>query len=137
MQFDTEQMLAGIREWVLVESPTYHREGVNRMMDLAEKEMTSLGAKIERIPGKEGFGDTLKAGLPGENSGPGILILSHLDTVHPVGTLDNILPFRREGDRVYGPGTYDMKGGAYMACYVLRQIYAAGGGLNSGLGFVS
>jgi len=130
MKFDSEKMLAGIHTWVLVESPTYHRDGVNRMMDLAEKEMIDLGAQIERIPGKEGFGDTVKARLPGEHSGPGILILSHLDTVHPVGTLDSILPYRREGDRIYGPGTYDMKGGAYMACCVLRQIFAEGGGLN-------
>ena len=42
LQFDSEKMLEGIREWVLVESPTYHREGVNRMMDLAEKEMADL-----------------------------------------------------------------------------------------------
>ena len=130
LQFDSEEMLEGIREWVLVESPTYHREGVNRMMDLAEKEMTDLGAQIERIPGKEGFGDTVKAVLPIDRSGPGILILSHLDTVHTVGTLDSILPYRREGDRIYGPGIYDMKGGAYLASYVLRQILAAGGGLH-------
>lgn len=130
MQFDSEEMLEGIREWVLVESPTYYREGVNRMMDLAEKEMAGLGARIERVPGREGFGDTVKAILPIDRSGPGILILSHLDTVHTVGTLDSILPYRREGDRIYGPGIYDMKGGAYMACYVLRQILAAGGGLH-------
>ena len=130
LQFDSEEMLEGIREWVLVESPTYHREGVNRMMDLAEKEMADLGAQIERIPRKEGFGDTVKAILPTDRGGPGILILSHLDTVHTIGTLDSILPYRREGDRVYGPGTYDMKGGAYMACYVLRQILTSGGGFH-------
>ena len=38
-QFYPEEMIEGIREWVLVESPTYHKAGVNRMMDLAEKEM--------------------------------------------------------------------------------------------------
>jgi glutamate carboxypeptidase len=130
LRFDPDKMLAVIREWVLVESPTYHRDGVNRMMDLAEKEMADLGAQVERIPGQEGFGDTVIGRLPGEHRGPGILILSHLDTVHPVGTLDSILPYRRQGDRVYGPGTYDMKGGAYMACYALRQIFAAGVGLH-------
>ena len=125
-QYDPEEMLQGIREWVMVESPTYHREGVNRMMDLAEKEMTGLGAKIERVPGREGFGDVIKAVLPPGKTGPGILILSHLDTIHPVGSLESTLPYRSEGDRIYGPGIYDMKGGAYMACYVLRQILAAG-----------
>ena len=129
-QFDSEEMLEGIREWVMVESPTYHREGVNRMMDLAEKEMADLGAQIERVPGREGFGDTVKAILPIDRSGPGILILSHLDTVHTVGTLDSTLPYRREGDKIYGPGIYDMKGGAYMTCYVLRQILTAGDGIH-------
>ena len=38
--------------------------------------------------------------------------MSHLDTVHPVGMLDRDLPLRMEGDRLYGPGVYDMKGGA-------------------------
>lgn len=46
---------------------------------------------------------------------PGILVLSHVDTVHPIGTLADALPFRREGDRVYGPGIYDMKGGLVLA----------------------
>lgn len=125
-QFDPEEMLEGIRKWVMVESPTYHRAGVNQMMDLAEREMAGLGARIDRIPGREGYGDVLKAYLPTERDVPGILILSHLDTVHTVGTLDVILPYRREGDKIYGPGIYDMKGGVYMTCYVLRKILKRG-----------
>jgi glutamate carboxypeptidase len=129
-RFDPEEMLEGIREWVMVESPTYHRAGVNRMMDLAEKEMAGLGARIDRIPGREGYGDVVKAYLPMDRDGPGILILSHLDTVHTVGTIDAILPIRREGDRVYGPGIYDMKGGVYMTCCVLRQVLKKGDGIH-------
>ena len=75
--------------------------------------MTDLGAQVEPVFRQYCFGDTVKARLPSEYRGPGILILSHLDTVHPAGTLDNILPCRREGDRVYGPGTCDMKGGPF------------------------
>ena len=45
----------------------------------------------------------------------GILVLSHVDTVHPVGTLAGPLPFRRDGDRFYGPGVFDMKGGLTLA----------------------
>ena len=52
-------------------------------------------------------------------------MLGHLDTVHTVGTLERELPFRREGDRVYGPGIYDMKGGMYSACYALKQLLRA------------
>lgn len=125
-EFNAEEMLEGIREWVMVESPTYHREGVNHMMDLAQQAMKSLGAGIERLPGKEGYGDVVKAHLPSAGDAPGILILSHLDTVHTIGTIENILPYRREGDKVFGPGIYDMKGGVYIVYYALRQILQAG-----------
>ena len=128
--FDPDEILTGIREWVMVESPTFHKEGVNRMMDLAELAMRSLDAKIERAPGRDGCGDVLKAHLHKPGGAPGILILSHLDTVQPVGSLETTVPFRREGDRVYGPGIYDMKGGAYLAYWALRQVLKTGGDLH-------
>ena len=56
---------------------------------------------------------------------PGILILAHMDTVHPVGTLkDN--PVRIEGDRLYGPGSYDMKAGIYLALSALATVARPG-----------
>jgi glutamate carboxypeptidase len=57
---------------------------------------------------------------------PGILILSHLDTVHPLGFIER-LPFKVEGDSAFGPGIYDMKGGAYIAYHAFRQLCADGG----------
>lgn len=122
---DPDEIVSGLEEWVRTESPTYHVEGVNGMMDLASDAMRSIGATVVRLPGRAGFGDVVVARLPGEAAGPGILVLNHLDTVHPVGTLDGPLPFRREGDRLYGPGVLDMKGGAYIAWYALRQIRAS------------
>ena len=50
--------------------------------------------------------------------------MGHLDTVHPIGTLAK-LPFRREGDRAWGPGIQDMKGGNYMALEAIRQLARA------------
>jgi glutamate carboxypeptidase len=125
-RFDADEMVAGIREWVMVESPTYHREGVNRMMDLAEQAMANLGAKVERISGSDGYGDVVKARLAATDAGPGILILCHLDTVHAVGTLESVLPYRRDGDKVFGPGIYDMKGGAFIAYYAVDRLRRAG-----------
>ncbi len=125
-EYDADEMLEGLRTWVLVESPTDFPEGVNRMMDLAEREMVSLGAEITREPGGENYADMLTARVCGESEGSGILVLGHLDTVHGVGTLGEALAFRREGDRVYGPGIYDMKGGMYAACYALKQLLRAG-----------
>jgi len=54
-------------------------------------------------------------------------VLSHLDTVHPLGFIER-LPFKVEGDSVFGPGIYDMKGGAYLAYHAFRQICADGAG---------
>jgi glutamate carboxypeptidase len=50
-------------------------------------------------------------------------VLSHLDTVHPLGFIQR-LPFRIEGDSAFGPGIYDMKGGAYLAYHAFRQLCA-------------
>jgi glutamate carboxypeptidase len=55
---------------------------------------------------------------------PGILVLSHLDTVHPMGFIAR-LPFKVEGDSAFGPGIYDMKGGAYIAYHAFRELCAA------------
>ncbi len=125
--FDAEEILDAILDWVRVESPTYDADAVNRMMDVAEAEMRALGAAIEREPGRDGYGDTLTARFPGRRVGPGVLVLGHLDTVHPVGTIDSQLPVRRDGDRVYGPGIYDMKGGMHLAIYALTQTLRQSG----------
>jgi glutamate carboxypeptidase len=50
-------------------------------------------------------------------------VLSHLDTVHPLGFIQR-LPFKVEGDAAFGPGIYDMKGGAYLAYHAFRQLCA-------------
>ncbi len=127
LQFDEDSLVAGLSQWALCESPTWDAAAVNRMMDLATRELASLGARVERIPGRMGFGDCVRARLPHPtpDGTPGILVLAHLDTVHPIGTLAR-LPVRRDGDRLYGPGIYDMKGGAYLAIDALRRIALAG-----------
>ena len=85
-------LLSGIREWVEIETPTSDPTGVNRLMTLVAGQFAAIGAHVERIPGRDNRGDHLSitspwAGPRGENSA-GILVLCHLDTVHPSGTLD-------------------------------------------------
>ena len=74
---------------------------------------------FERIAGRDGCGDHLVARSAWGQDTPGILVLSHHDTVHPLGFIER-LPFRIDGDRAYGPGIYDMKGGAYLAYHAFR-----------------
>lgn len=126
LPFDTDKMLAGLRPWVECESPTWDTAAVNRMMDLAAHDLAAMGARIERIPGRMGLGDCVRARFPHPREGePGLLVMGHFDTVHPLGTLA-VLPFRRDGDRCYGPGICDMKGGNYLALEAIRQLARAG-----------
>ena len=122
--FDAEAIAAGTAEWAAVESPSFDPAAVNRMMDLAEDAIARLGAAVERIPGADGYGDAVRARFAwGE--GPGILVLGHLDTVHLVGTLAETLAVRRDGDRLYGPGVLDMKGGMYLAVHAIEKVIAS------------
>ncbi len=122
----SDGLLDEVRSWVEIESPTQDAAAVNRMADFVEARLRALGATIERQHGTDGFGDILIGRLPGEQNGPGILLLGHIDTVHPVGTLAGPLPFRVEGDRAYGPGIYDMKGGNAIALSALAHLRATG-----------
>ncbi len=126
--FDEDKILKGILDWAAVESPTYHTQGVNSMMDLAQGSLEELGAETERLPGLDGYGDVVIGRLADAegNTGPGILVLSHLDTVHELGTLETTLPIRREGDKVYGPGVLDMKGGARLGLEAMAALQRSG-----------
>ena len=95
------------------------------MIDLVQSDVAGLPVTVERVPGRDGFADNLIVRNQAAGDGPGILILSHIDTVHPIGTLGGPLPFRRDGDKLYGPGLFDMKGGAYLALEAFRQVAKA------------
>ncbi len=126
LPFDAEAMLPGLRAWVECESPTFDPAAVARMMEIAARDLALMGARIETIPGRMGYGPCVRASFPHPNPGlPGVLVMGHLDTVHPVGTLEP-LPWRVEGNRVYGPGVYDMKGGNWIALEAIRQLIRAG-----------
>jgi glutamate carboxypeptidase len=123
--FDSTTILNGIRNWVEIETPTDTPAQVNKLANLVADLYRGLPARVERVAGKDGCGDHLVARSAWGQDAPGILILSHLDTVHPMGFIER-LPFKVEGDSAFGPGIYDMKGGAYLAFHAFRQICAAG-----------
>jgi len=122
----TEELVAGIQSWVRCESPSSSPEGVAAMAALVEARARAAGLTVEITPLDAATGPLLYATnrAPGDTR-PGILVLAHLDTVHPIGTLqDN--PCRIEGDRLYGPGSYDMKGGIYLALAALSTLAKPG-----------
>lgn len=125
-KIDADEVLDGILEWVSIESPTHDASAVNGVVSKVEGQFRDLGLKVERTPGRDGFGDILECRTPWGGEGPGILVLAHLDTVHPIGTIGKELKIRREGDSVFGPGIYDMKAGGYIAYYALRHLIRQG-----------
>ncbi|MBT9290927.1 M20 family metallopeptidase [Prosthecodimorpha staleyi] len=123
---DNEVLLAGLRRWVEIETPTGAVVEIGRLLDRITDDLRPLGAALERIPGRDGMGDHLIARFAGgAGAGRGVLITCHLDTVCPPGSL----PMRRDGDRFYGPGIADMKGGAFLAFAALREILGSAEGL--------
>jgi glutamate carboxypeptidase len=110
--------------WVNIESPTRHVPGVNAMMDQVAEEARLASIACERVAGRDGLGDGLILRAGPANGQKPVLVMSHLDTVHPVGTKTKDLMVRVEGDRLYGPGIYDMKGGAWLGLQAFKEAAA-------------
>ena len=131
LPFDINDMVAGLRPWIECESPTHDAAAVDRMLDIAGRDMAQMGAEVTYTPGAgagtdQALGGYVIAKFPHRDAGePGILIVGHMDTVHPIGTLQ-INPFRREDNTLWGPGIQDMKSGNYLALEAIRQLTRAG-----------
>ena len=123
---DLTDLLAELQCWVELETPTPDAAAVNRLADRVEAIARDAGLVTERTPGTKGFGDILavRSPRPAGSNEKSILILAHLDTVHATGTIASKLPWRQEGDRLYGPGIYDMKSGALMALEAMKLATA-------------
>jgi glutamate carboxypeptidase len=122
---DSDAILDDIRNIVEIESPSRNAAGVNRVLETIARSFEGTGAAWERELTTDSFGDILLVRCDPTRNDPGILVLSHMDTVHPVGTLASKLTYRREGDRIYGPGIYDMKGGLMLAVAAFCRIAQA------------
>lgn len=116
--------LALLDEMVQIESPTHDKQAVDRMGAFVAARLEALGAAVERYPRQEA-GDLYLARLPGRQADRQILILCHMDTVWPVGTLAERPP-RREGERYIAPGAVDMKGGIAVSLAALAGLRQMG-----------
>ncbi|MFN3260167.1 MAG: M20 family metallopeptidase [Pikeienuella sp.] len=121
---DAEALLEEINGWAAIESKSEELQGVTRMMERAMADFEAAGMLVEPIAGTEGLGPHFHARTPCGREGPSVLVLCHLDTVHPAGSLRRN-PIRTEGDRAFGPGVYDMKGGVVLALAAARSLIGA------------
>ncbi|HGN0867750.1 TPA: M20 family metallopeptidase [Providencia alcalifaciens] len=114
------EMLDLLKQVVNTESGSYDKEGVDNHAAFWCERYQSMGFEVEIIP-NEKLGNNYRIYHPSIT--PEILILLHLDTVFPKGTVAE-RPFSIEGDRAYGPGVIDMKGSHVMVYQVIKQLYA-------------
>jgi glutamate carboxypeptidase len=119
------QMLEMLAQLVGAESPTEDRTAVNGCVDLVEGWIKSSGGQSSRNKQKEA-GDLLIGRFgPGRSRVKPLMLLGHLDTVWPLGTLSK-MAFRMRGGRAWGPGVLDMKAGVVMALNALRILLNSG-----------
>jgi glutamate carboxypeptidase len=122
----TRAMVGLLTDLVAIESPSTDPAAVARLAERIARDLDALGMAAELVP-VTGGGPVLRArtaaaAQPGARP---VMLLGHLDTVWPVGTLPR-RPVRVDGDRFTGPGCYDMKAGLVIALYALRALAARG-----------
>ena len=119
------RLKARLRELVEVESPSEDKAGVDRAGALVAGWAEELGAKVKRHRQRE-FGDVLELRFgPARSKRGRVLLLSHLDTVWPLGTLAR-MPWREADGKLWGPGVLDMKVGVVMALEALTAVRELG-----------
>jgi glutamate carboxypeptidase len=128
------RLLALTERLVHVESPSDLKPAVDACMDLAAAHAQSLGGRVKRHRQKQ-WGDILEIRFGPRKPATRTLLLGHLDTVWPLGTLKT-MPCRQKPDaagkmRLYGPGTLDMKASvamAFTAIEILQEYCLPGQG---------
>lgn len=122
---------------VEVNSWTENRAGVLRVGELTATAFEPLGFTAERVASTNpGYGDHLFLTRPGRSASR-LLMVSHLDTVFsPEEEARNAFRWQPEGDRIYGPGTHDIKGGTVLMWMLLETLRRAQPGLLDGVTWV-
>jgi len=110
-----------LRSLVEIESPSDDKPSVDAATGFAAELAKLLGGRI-RTHKQRQFGDILEIRFgPSRTKLKPVLLLGHLDTVWPLGTL-RAMPWREQGGRYYGPGVLDMKAGVVMALAAMRVL---------------
>ncbi|MCP4142212.1 MAG: M20 family metallopeptidase [Chloroflexi bacterium] len=118
----TPEMVALLKKLVETESPTSDKKAVDRVGVILTEASQKLGAELAFYP-QEKRGDHIVAKW-GEGEG-GILLLGHMDTVFPLGTLKK-MPFYEKDEKIFGPGVLDMKAGLVIGLRAISMLLEAG-----------
>jgi glutamate carboxypeptidase len=122
------EMVHLLKQLVTLESPTSDKKAVDACGSFAAKELKKVGCKVTTLPQKDTGDLTVAEFAPGRvrDADDEILVLTHIDTVWPVGKIAK-MPFYVQGHKLYGPGVLDMKAGLVMVLSALRALH----GLNA------
>lgn len=118
-----EEFLRTLTDLVIHESPTGAKQALDALADHLQRDLEGRGWEVRRHA-RSAAGDVLEAAMRG-GAGASTLLLTHMDTVWPLGTLEQ-MPVRVEGERFSGPGTVDMKAGIAAAIHAVDLARAAG-----------
>jgi len=115
------------RKLVAAESPSDSKSAVDACAVLAAAHLKQLGGRV-KLHRQQLHGNIVEARFgpraSTRRSAQPILLLGHLDTVWPLGTLQS-MPCRVRNGRLWGPGTLDMKAGVAMACAAIELLTEA------------
>ena len=113
-------MVATLREAAEIESPSDNKDALDRMAQFAAGRFANLGGRVTLHP-QATAGDHLQVTFGGRAHVKPILLLGHLDTVWPLGTVRS-MPVRESGGKLYGPGVFDMKAGVAMMVHAIAML---------------
>lgn len=117
-------VIQSLKDMVTIESGTMDLPGLGRMTDYAERRLKALGLQVERRPSSTAKGDILIGRAQGSGKRR-LMMIAHLDTVYWPGTLAT-QPIKQEGNKLYGPGIADDKGGVAVILHSLAILKDAG-----------
>lgn len=117
-----DALLDWLRDLVEIESPSHDKAAVDRMGSRVAELIDLAGGSVERAE-RTDVGDVVLGHWLGQSVEQRILMLCHMDTVWPLGTLGE-RPIRIEGERLFGPGSFDMKAGIVIALVALQGLSA-------------
>lgn len=121
-QAEAEQgaYLTTVQQLVDIDTGTGQAEGLQSVSALLVERLKALGATVETTPATPSVGDNIVGTIKGTGS-KSFLLMIHYDTVFGPGTAAS-RPFRVDGDRAYGPGVADAKGGVAMVLHALKLL---------------
>lgn len=106
------------------ESPSRDKAALDALAGRIAARWTGLGGNVETVRNPDG-GDHVIGRFQGSTDQLPALLIGHFDTVWPIGTLAR-MPVRRDGERLRGPGVYDMKASLVLVHAMLESLPALG-----------